>query len=53
MRDTAFIDVENPFRALALEPIRRRLDNTRGQKIVSLPMFVGVLIESGQEHPGP
>jgi len=52
MTDTAFIDAENPFGALALEPIRRRLDNTSGQKIVSLPVF-GVLIEGGQEHPGP
>jgi hypothetical protein len=53
MLDTAIIDAENPFGALALEPIRRRLDHTCGQKIVSLPVFVGILIESGQEHPGP
>jgi len=49
--DAVAINAEDPFGALALEPIRRRLDSTRRQKIVALPLFVGVFIEGGQDHP--
>jgi len=51
--DAVLIDAQHPFGALALKPIRRRLDGTGCQEIVALPVFVRVLNEGGQHHPGP
>jgi hypothetical protein len=49
---TIGVNPQNPARTKASKMLRRRLDGARGDEIVPLPVFIGVLVEGCGRHPG-